>query len=80
MFDSFYLTIQAAIAGIGVAVLPVAIADVSLRQGYLMTPFDLPGVSGEKYYLLYLKHRSEIPKIRAFRDWLFQEAGNFNQA
>ena len=80
VFDSFYLTVQAAIAGIGVAVLPVPIADVSLRQGYLVTPFDLPVMSGEKYYLLYLEHRSEVPKIRAFRDWLFQEAVNANKS
>ena len=80
IFDSFYLAVQAAIAGIGVAVLPVPVADVSLRQGYLVTPFDFPVMSGEKYCLLYLEHRSEVTKIRAFRDWLFQEAENAHKS
>ena len=80
VFDSFYLTVQAAIAGIGVAVLPAPIADVSLRQGYLVTPLDFPVMSGEKYCLLYLEHRSGVPRIKAFRDWLFQEVQNSNSS
>lgn len=72
-FDGFYMTIQAAIAGMGVAILPVPIAQEALRLGHLVQPLKRSVPSGDSYYLLYLSHRCDLPKIKDFRDWLFAE-------
>ena len=74
VFDSFYLTVRAAIAGMGIAILPLPIAEEPLKRGHLVMPFEVRVTSGDSYSLLYLEHRSVLPKVQAFRDWLFREA------
>ncbi|TIS83288.1 MAG: LysR family transcriptional regulator, partial [Mesorhizobium sp.] len=36
-------------------------------------PFDLVGDDGHAYWLVYPEARRNVPKIRAFRDWLLAE-------
>jgi LysR family transcriptional regulator, glycine cleavage system transcriptional activator len=69
-FDHFYLTIQAAIDGLGVAMGPTALVADDLAAGRLVTPF--PGVSlPARSYFAYLPeaHRDD-PLITVFCDWL----------
>ena len=60
----------AAIAGRGVAVLTPGFFHDEIASGRLLQPFDLLATDGRGYYLVYAQARRNVPKIRAFRDWL----------
>jgi LysR family glycine cleavage system transcriptional activator len=64
---------NAAIAGQGVAIVTRALFKDELADGRLIQPFDLVGDDGHAYWLVYPEARRNVPKIRAFRDWLLAE-------
>lgn len=64
---------NAAIAGHGVAIVTKALFTAELADGRLLQPFDLVGDDGHAYWLVYPTARRNVPKIRAFRDWILAE-------
>lgn len=64
---------NAAMAGHGVAILTRALFKNELADGRLVQPFDLVGDDGHAYWLVYPTARRNVPKIRAFRDWILAE-------
>jgi len=64
---------SAAMAGQGVAILTRALFRSELADGRLYQPFDLVGDDGHAYWLVYAESRRNLPKIRAFRDWVLAE-------
>ncbi|PBC06610.1 transcriptional regulator GcvA [Mesorhizobium sp. WSM3859] len=64
---------NAAMAGHGVAILTRALFKNELADGRLIQPFDLVGDDGHAYWLVYPTARRNVPKIRAFRDWILAE-------
>jgi LysR family transcriptional regulator, glycine cleavage system transcriptional activator len=64
---------SAAMAGHGVAILTRALFVSELADGRLIQPFDIVGDDGHAYWLVYPESRRNVPKIRAFRDWLLEE-------
>lgn len=72
-FDHFYLTIQAAIDGLGVAMGPTALVADDIAAQRLVTPF--PDISlPARSYFAYLPHaRRNDPHIAVFCDWLEQQ-------
>jgi LysR family glycine cleavage system transcriptional activator len=64
---------SAAIAGQGVAILTRAFFSAELADGRLVQPFDLVCDDGNAYWLVYPEARRNVPKIRAFREWLLAE-------
>jgi LysR family glycine cleavage system transcriptional activator len=64
---------RAAVAGAGVAILTRAMFAAELSAGSLIQPFDIVGSDGHAYWLVYREARRNVPKIRAFRDWLLAE-------
>jgi LysR family glycine cleavage system transcriptional activator len=71
--DSQQIEGQAALAGQGVALLTPALWAAELASGRLVQPVDLVGDDGESYWLVYSEARRNVPKIRAWRDWLLAE-------
>ncbi|MEP9372246.1 transcriptional regulator GcvA [Mesorhizobium sp. KR1-2] len=61
---------SAAMAGHGVAILARTLFADELADGRLIQPFDLVANDGNSYWLVYPEARRNVPKIRAFRDWL----------
>ena len=73
MFDQFALMIEAAIAGLGVALLPHYIAQAEIAAGRL-TPVLEPAVAGTgSYWLAWPMIRETYRPLIAFRDWLAAE-------
>lgn len=71
-FEHFFMSIEAAVNGLGLALVPDFYVTAELRDGRLVEP--LPGHRVQRpggYYLLHLKTRDRDPAIRAFRTWLF---------
>jgi LysR family transcriptional regulator, glycine cleavage system transcriptional activator len=64
---------SAAIAGQGVAILTRAFFSAELADGRLVQPFELVCDDGNAYWLVYPESRRNVPKIRAFREWLLAE-------
>lgn len=62
--------IQAAVAGVGVGLVPHCLVEDELRNGTLVVPFDAPLDTGLSYYLFVPPHRSLPPSLAALKDWL----------
>lgn len=74
LFDQFATAAQAAIAGLGVALLPVFLIQEELERGELVAAIDREIESAERYYLAYPRERASYPPLAAFRDWIVREA------
>lgn len=72
-FQDGAMAIEAAIAGLGVALASRHVVEHHLNDGRLVIPFDQTLPSENGYYLVYPKSRENEPKITAFREWLMSE-------
>lgn len=73
LFDQFGPMIQAAIYGVGVALLPEFLAAGELADGRLIQ-IGGPPVSGSgSYYLVWPETAADHPPLKAFREWLASE-------
>jgi LysR family glycine cleavage system transcriptional activator len=69
-FGHFFLTIQAAIQGQGIALIPRILVEEDLAAGRLVTVHSASVPSAGSYYLLSRKSNWSSPKVRVFREWL----------
>lgn len=76
VFDQFSTMAQAAVHGLGVALLPTFTAEPYLERGELHLAAQTRTQSIGSYYLVWPKGRESSPALRAFRGWLEQEAKN----
>jgi LysR family glycine cleavage system transcriptional activator len=74
-FEQFAMVAQAAVAGLGVAIVPRFLIEEELRSGALVIPVDRPVRGPEGYYLVYPEAKASLPAVIAFRDWLLGECG-----
>ena len=70
MFDQFSTMAQAAMHGLGIALLPTFVADPYLRSGQLALASDHASDSIGTYYLVWPQDRGDVAPLRAFRSWL----------
>jgi LysR family transcriptional regulator, glycine cleavage system transcriptional activator len=70
VFDQFATVMQAAIHGVGVALLPVFLAGPALNEGRLVAAFGAPVPGRGSYWLVWPEHRGTTPPLTAFADWL----------
>lgn len=73
MFDQFATMIQAAIHGMGVALLPAFLATGEIEAGRLVAAHDGPILGMGAYYLIWPHSGAQHPPLRAFRAWLEAE-------
>ena len=73
VFDQFATMMQAAIHGIGVALLPEFLARPALAEGALLPAFGGPVEGRHAYWLVWPEGRDAHPPLAAFRDWLKAE-------
>lgn len=74
-FEQFAMVSQAAVAGLGLAIVPRFLVEEELRSGALVIPVDRPVAGSEGYYLVYPEAKATVPSVIAFRDWLLGECG-----
>jgi LysR family glycine cleavage system transcriptional activator len=72
-FDHFYLTLQAAIDGIGIAMGPTALVSDDLAAGRLIAPFAGPRLPSRSYCTYVRDERAADDVIVLFRAWLEHE-------
>ncbi|MDF2599098.1 MAG: LysR family transcriptional regulator [Methylobacterium brachiatum] len=68
--EHFYLTLQAALDGLGVAMGPERLIADDLAAGRLTRPFAGPSLPARSYYTYVPEARAEDPTVRAFCAWL----------
>ena len=72
-FDHFYLTLQAAIDGIGIAMGPTALVSGDLAAGRLVAPFAGPRLPSRSYCTYVPDEKSGDELVVLFRAWLERE-------
>ncbi len=79
VFEHFYFAIQAALAGVGVVMGPLALVAEEVRSGRLLMPIGRPAVSSRGYFAYAPAASNEAPAIVALRRWL-TDAGQATEA
>lgn len=75
-FEHHQMVLQAAIAGLGVAVLPTFACEDELAKGQVVEAFaDTRVATGKGYWLVYPERRAGLPALQAFRAWLLAQHG-----
>ncbi|PLP99151.1 transcriptional regulator GcvA [Cupriavidus pauculus] len=72
-FDHFYLTLQAAIDGIGIAMGPIALVADDLAAGRLVEPFATPRLPSRSYCTYVPDDKSGDELVGRFCTWLEHE-------
>ncbi|MCB2101095.1 MAG: LysR family transcriptional regulator [Rhodobacterales bacterium] len=72
-FEHFEMMINAAIAGLGVALVPRLFVEEELATGRLAAPFSPPRRSGGGYFIVYPEAKGGRPELCDFRDWVLQQ-------
>lgn len=79
-FDHFYLTLQAAVDGIGIAMGPTALVADDLAAGRLVAPFSGPHLPSRSYCAYVPEERCKDELVSLFCAWLEQEGGASRRA
>jgi DNA-binding transcriptional LysR family regulator len=73
MFDQFATMAQAALHGLGIALLPTFVANPYLKSGQLILASDKTTESIGSYYLVWPSDRPAPPPLLAFCEWLLTQ-------
>ncbi|UWU26075.1 LysR family transcriptional regulator (plasmid) [Rhizobium sp. CB3060] len=73
LFDQFATMTQAAISGLGVALLPDYLADTEISEGRLAPVLKRSVPGSGSYWLVWPQSRANYPPLEAFRVWLATE-------
>ncbi|CAB3954330.1 Glycine cleavage system transcriptional activator [Achromobacter insolitus] len=73
-FDDDFLLIRAAESGQGLALVPAAHAQEEIAAGRLVQVLDKPWPSRFAYYAVSRPGAAQRPEVRAFIDWILEEA------
>lgn len=74
-FDQFSMLIEAAISGLGFALLPRYLIEAELNSGLLQVVFDVPLQTENSYYIALPEGRQDNVLARAFQNWLLEQVG-----
>jgi LysR family glycine cleavage system transcriptional activator len=73
LFDQLSAIAAAAIAGLGIALLPIFLFENEFKRGALVRALDLPVQSAGKYYLVWPSDRTAYAPLIVFHRWLVSE-------
>jgi LysR family glycine cleavage system transcriptional activator len=80
VFENSALTYQGAIDGVGVALAQLAFVADELPAGRLVAPTDVRLYGDTGYYLAVPPHKERHQRVKAFREWVVDEATTTRQA
>jgi LysR family glycine cleavage system transcriptional activator len=78
-FDRSFMSIGAAVDGLGVCLESLLLVQREIEMKQLVMPFGLDSLRIRGHNIAYLTSMSELPKIKAFQDWLFSELAHTEQ-
>lgn len=68
--EHFYLTLQGALDGLGVAMGPTALVADDIAEGRLVRPFEAPALPAWRYFTYVAASRADDETLQAFKAWL----------
>lgn len=74
LYDQFSTIMQAALHGLGVALVPDYLAEEDVATGRLKVAYGRSVEANGAYYLVWPLSKSRDPALRRFRDWLATQA------
>ncbi len=78
-YELFSMLVEAAKAGLGVALVPRFFVLNELASGELREPCPLAMRSPHQYYLVYPENKAESASLQVFRHWLREQATAYRQ-
>lgn len=72
-FEHNYLIVQAAVAGIGIALLPTLLVEDEIKAGRLLNPLDRDFPNPDCYRLVSPQTVETDRKLAIFRDWIVEQ-------
>ncbi|WP_193088859.1 LysR substrate-binding domain-containing protein [Advenella sp. FME57] len=78
-FDEMFFVVQAALEGLGVALVPLSLVADDLAAENLVLAFDGPDVSAADYAYVVTPRGHNRPLLNEFCSWLSEEGGASNQ-
>lgn len=78
-FELFSMLAEAAIHGLGIALIPRFLIEDELQRGILVQVARHEYLSDRSYYLIYPERKSENAALSAFRTWLEAEARQYRE-
>lgn len=73
-YELFFMSMQAAAVGLGVALVPEYDLADDLATGRLIIPVPHAAPSDRAYYLVSPEHKNENPVLGTFRTWLLEQS------
>ena len=70
LFDQFMTMLEAAVAGLGAALLPRFLIGREIHQGVLVQAVEGKAMQTGQYHLVFPPDRADYPPLAAFRDWI----------
>lgn len=70
LFDQFMTMVEAAVAGLGAALLPRFLIGRELEQGLLVPAVEERAMQTGQYHLVFPPDRASYPPLAAFRNWI----------
>ncbi|MBY4895805.1 LysR family transcriptional regulator [Cupriavidus sp. AU9028] len=71
-FDQFSLLTQAALSGLGIALIPRCLIEQELATGALVVAHPARVLSSKGYYLCYPEQKKHLPALQIFRQWVME--------
>lgn len=71
--EHFFMIIEAAKAGLGLALLPTFLIEKELKSGTLITPYPARVSGPGAYYLITPETKIDLPRVAAFRQWVLSQ-------
>jgi LysR family glycine cleavage system transcriptional activator len=72
-FDQFGAVMGAAVAGLGIGLVPLILARDEIAAKRLVVPLDLPLKGAHSYHLVIPQRNAGMRLLEEFRDWLLEE-------
>ena len=79
-YEFFSMLVEAARAGLGVALMPRFLVLNELASGELVIPCDISLRNEKGYYLVYPEYKQGSPLLAVFQQWLLGTAGQYREA
>ncbi|MDG1708263.1 MAG: LysR family transcriptional regulator [Emcibacteraceae bacterium] len=76
VLEQFTMVTQAAVAGLGVAILPYFLISTELERGELEILMETPLENSAGYYLITPKNHESYAPVVAFKKWLLEQTKN----
>lgn len=79
-YELFSMIAQAAVHGLGAALIPQFLVQDELARGALVQVVRDAHLSSRSYYFIHPQRRSDSPALQAFGDWIKEQARRYREA